>query len=297
MLNFQKKKRKSLINMSDIEKVKQLREATGAGFKDCNLAVKESGGDLDKAVEILRVKGISKASKKMSRDAKEGVIATSGDDNKISILELNCETDFVAKNDDFVSFAKELSDLNNQNNSEFDKLNKSNMSNGKSVEDNLVSLIAKMGEKITIGKTKTFNQPGTKNFNYLHTVVKDNLSKLSVIVSLETSDDSEAIKVFGKQLSMHIAASNPLALSSDLIDKDVLQKEQDLVTEELKNSGKPEEIAQKISLGKMNKFKDDNALLSQAWVMEPKKKVQDVVKDLNISNLKINDFYRIKIGE
>ena len=283
--------------MSDIEKVKQLREATGAGFKDCNLAVKESGGDLDKAVEILRVKGISKASKKMSRDAKEGVIATSGDENKISVLELNCETDFVAKNDDFVSFAKELSDLNNQNNSDLDKLNKSNMSDGRSVEDGLVSLIAKMGEKITVGKAKTFNQSGTKNFNYLHTVVKDNLSKLSVIASLETSDDSEAVKAFGKQLSMHIAASNPLALSSDLIDKDVLQKEQDLVTEELKNSGKPDEIAQKISLGKMNKFKDDNALLTQAWVMEPKKKVQDIVKDLNISDLKINDFYRIKIGE
>ena len=283
--------------MSDIEKVKQLREATGAGFKDCNLAVKESGGDLDKAVEILRVKGISKASKKMSRDAKEGVVATSGDENKISVLELNCETDFVAKNDDFVSFAKELSDLNNQNGSDLDKLNKSNMSNGKSVADNLVSLIAKMGEKITVGKAKTFNQSGTKNFNYLHTVVKDNLSKLSVIASLQTSDDSEVVKTFGKQLSMHIAASNPLALSSDLIDKDILQKEQDLVTEELKNSGKPDEIAQKISLGKMNKFKEDNALLSQPWVMEPKKKVQDVVKDLNISDLKINDFYRIKIGE
>ena len=283
--------------MSDIEKVKQLREATGAGFKDCNLAVKESGGDLDKAVEILRVKGISKASKKMSRDAKEGVIATSGDENKISVLELNCETDFVAKNDDFVSFAKELSDLNNQNESDLNKLNKSNMSNGKSVEDNLVSLIAKMGEKITVGKAKTFNQPGTKNFNYLHTVVKDNLSKLSVIASLKTSNDSDAVKTFGKQLSMHIAASNPLALSSDLIGKEILQKEQDLVTEELKNSGKPDEIAQKISLGKMNKFKDDNALLTQAWVMEPKKKVQDVVKDLNISDLKINDFYRIKIGE
>jgi len=283
--------------MRDIEKVKQLREATGAGFKDCNLAVKESGGDLDKAVEILRVKGISKASKKMSRDAKEGVIATSGDENKISVLELNCETDFVAKNDDFVSFAKELSDLNNQNNSDLNKLNKSNMSNGKSVEDSLVSLIAKMGEKITVGKAKTFNQSGTKNFNYLHTVVKDNLSKLSVIASLETSDDSDVVKIFGKQLSMHIAASNPLALRSDLIDKEVLQKEQDLVTEELKNSGKPDEIAQKISLGKMNKFKDDNALLTQAWVMEPKKKVQDIIKDLNISDLKINDFYRIKIGE
>ena len=283
--------------MSDIEKVKQLREATGAGFKDCNLAVKESGGDLDKAVEILRVKGISKASKKMSRDAKEGVIATSGDENKISVIELNCETDFVAKNDDFVSFAKEISELNNKNNSDLDKLNKSNMSNGQTVADNLVSLIAKMGEKITVGKTKTFNQSGSKNFNYLHTVVKDNLSKLSVIASLETSDDSDNVKAFGKQLSMHIAASNPLALSSDLIDKDLLQKEQDLVTEELKSSGKPEEIAQKISLGKMNKFKEENALLTQAWVMEPKKKVQDIVKDLNISDLRIKDFYRLKIGE
>ena len=283
--------------MSDLEKVKQLREATGAGFKDCNLAVKESGGDLDKAVEILRVKGISKASKKMSRDAKEGVIATSGDENKISVIEINCETDFVAKNDDFVSFAKELSELNNQNSSDLEKLNKSKMGNGETVEDSLVALIAKMGEKITVGKAKTFNQSGSKNFNYLHTVVKDNLSKLSVITSLETSDNSDNVKAFGKQLSMHIAASNPLALSSDLIDKDLLQKEQDLVTEELKSSGKPEEIAQKISLGKMNKFKEENALLTQAWVMEPKKKVQDIVKELNIPDLKINDFFRIKIGE
>ena len=283
--------------MSDIEKVKQLREATGAGFKDCNLAVKESGGDLEKAVEILRVKGISKASKKMSRDAKEGVIATSGNEKKISVIELNCETDFVAKNDDFVSFAKELSELNNKIDSDLDKLKKSNMSNGQTVEENLVSLISKIGEKITIGKTRTFNKSGAKHFNYLHTVVKDNLSKLSVIASIETSDDSDVVKTFGKQLSMHIAASNPLALSSDLIDQDVLQKEQDLVTEELKSSGKPEEIVQKISLGKMSKFKEENALLTQAWVMEPKKKVQDIVKELNIPDLKINDFFRIKIGE
>ena len=283
--------------MSDLEKVKQLREATGAGFKDCNLAVKESGGDLDKAVEILRVKGISKASKKMSRDAKEGVIATSGDESKISVIEINCETDFVAKNDDFVSFAKELSELNNQNSSDLEKLNKSKMGNGETVEDSLVALIAKMGEKITVGKAKTSNQSGSKNFNYLHTVVKDNLSKLSVIASLETSDHSDNVKAFGKQLSMHIAASNPLALTSDLIDKDLLQKEQDLVAEELKNSGKPEDIAQKISLGKMNKFKEENALLTQAWVMEPKKKVQDIIKELNIPDLKINNFLRIKIGE
>ena len=125
--------------MSDIEKVKKLREATGAGFKDCNLAIKESGGDLDKAIEILRVKGISKASKKMSRDAKEGVVAISGDENKTSIIEVNCETDFVAKNENFINFVKELSDLNNEKNSNIDELNKTNMKNGISVQDNLVA--------------------------------------------------------------------------------------------------------------------------------------------------------------
>ena len=283
--------------MSDIEKVKQLREATGAGFKDCNLAVKESGGDLDKAIEILRVKGISKASKKMSRDAKEGVVATSGDESKISVIELNCETDFVAKNDDFVSFAKELSELNNNNNSDLIKLNKSHMTNGQTVEDSLVALISKMGEKITIGRVKTFSHSGTKNFNYLHTVVKDNLSKLAVVVSLETNEASDIISSFGKQLAMHVAASNPLALDSSSINNDIIEKEQELIIEELKNSGKPDEIVQKISLGKINKFKEDNGLLSQSWVMEPKKKVQEIVKDLSIADLKIKDFYRIKIGE
>ncbi|MDB2341926.1 translation elongation factor Ts [Candidatus Pelagibacter bacterium] len=283
--------------MSDIEKVKQLREATGAGFKDCNLAVKESGGDLDKAIEILRVKGISKASKKMSRDAKEGVVATSGDENKTSVIELNCETDFVAKNEDFISFAKELSELNNTNESDAEKLNKSSMKNGKTVEENLVALIAKMGEKITIGRIKTFNHVGAKNFNYLHTVVKDNLSKLAVVVSLETKDTSENIKSFGKQLAMHVAASNPLALESNSINEKVIQKEQELINEELKNSGKPAEIAEKISLGKINKFKEENSLLSQSWVMEPKKKVQDIMKDLSVTDLKIKDFYRLKIGE
>ena len=283
--------------MSDIEKVKKLREATGAGFKDCNLAIKEYNGDLDKAVEILRVKGISKASKKMSRDAKEGVVAVSGDENKTSIIEVNCETDFVAKNDDFINFVKELSELNNEKDSNVEELNKCKMKNGNIVQDNLVALIAKIGEKITIGQAKTITNSTSKNYQYLHTVVKDNLAKLAVVVSLETKDNSETIKTFGKQLSMHIAASNPLALESGLIDKAIIDKEQELITEELKNSGKPEDIAKKISLGKMNKFKEENALLTQAWVMEPKKKVQDVLKELAINDLKIKEFSRIKIGE
>jgi len=283
--------------MSDIEKVKKLRVATGAGFKDCNLAIKEANGDLDKAVEILRVKGISKASKKMSREAKEGVVAISGDEKKTSIIEVNCETDFVAKNNDFINFVKELSELNNQNDSNIDNLKKSKMKNGSSVEDNLVALIAKIGEKITIGQTKTISNSSSTNYQYLHTVVKDNLAKLAVIVSLETKENSEIVKTFGKQLSMHIAASNPLALDSTLIDKAIIDKEHQLITEELKNSGKPEDIAKKISLGKMNKFKEENALMTQAWVMEPKKKVQDVLKELAINDLEIKEFSRIKIGE
>lgn len=283
--------------MSDIEKVKKLRELTGAGFKDCNLAIKESDGDLDKAIEILRVKGISKASKKMSRDAKEGVIAVTENDKQISLIEVNCETDFVAKNDDFVNFVKELSDLNNSVNSNVEDLKKSKMVNGQSVEENLVALIAKIGEKITIGKTKTLSNEGTVKSKYLHTIVKDNLAKLAVAVSLETNNNSVEVKNFGKQLSMHIAASSPLALDQNSIDQSIIDKEQELVTEELKNSGKPEEIAKKISLGKMSKFKEENALLSQAWVMEPKKKVQNILKELSIPDLKIKEFVRFKIGE
>ncbi len=258
--------------MSDIEKVKQLRRSTGAGFRDCSSAMNEANGDIEKAIEILRVKGISKASKKMSRNAKEGVIAVSGDENKTSLIEVNCETDFVAKNDDFVNFVKELSELNNSCDSDIKKLKKIIMKNYKTVEENLVALIAKMGEKITIGRIKTFNHSGAKNFNYLHTVVKDNLSKLAVVVALETNDTSENLKSFGKQLAMHVAASNPLALEPNKIDKDILDKEESLISEELKNTGKPDEIVKKISIGKINKFKEENGLLTQPWVMEPKKR-------------------------
>ena len=283
--------------MTDIDKVKKLRQSTGAGFKDCNSALKESGGNLEKAAEILRVKGIAKASKKMTRDAKEGVIVISGDHNKTSIVEINCETDFVAKNEDFINFVKELSDLNNKNSSILDKLNKSVMSNGKSVEENLVALIAKIGEKITIGRLKTIQNENSENFIYQHSVIKDNVSKLGVIVSLEKSHKNDKISHFGKQLSMHIAASNPLALISDEISTEILAKEQTLISEELKNAGKPEEIAKKISIGKMNKFKEENSLMTQDWVMEPKKKVKDILSEIDIPGLKIKEFIRMKIGE
>ena len=283
--------------MSELEQVKKLRKLCGAGFKDCLSALQEANGDIDKALEILRIKGISKASKKMSRVANEGVVAVSGDEKKISLLEVNCETDFVAKNNDFISFVKELSDLNHLLNSDQETLKKSKMKNSGTVENNLVALISKIGEKITIGRSKTFNYDGSKNFNYLHTVIKDNLSKLAVLVCLETKDNSENLKKFGKQLSMHIAASNPLAIESKDIDEEILNKETSLIQEELKNSGKTDDIVKKISLGKINKFKEENSLMNQAWVMEPKKKVKDILKELSITDLKIKDFYRLKIGE
>jgi len=283
--------------MSDIEKVKKLRLLTGAGFKDCNSTLKEANGDIDKAIELLRVKGISKASKKMTRSANDGVVAVSSNDQKTSVIEVNCETDFVAKNEDFINFVKELSELNVKTNSNLEELRKTCLKNGKSVDVNLVDLIAKIGEKITIGRLKTFNQDGCNNFVYHHSVVKDNLSKLAVITCIKSKSLDENIKLFGKQISMHIAACNPLSINEENIDKKILEKEKELIAEELKSLGKPEKITNKIAQGKLNKYKEENSLLSQQWVMEPKKKVIDILNEINGNDIEIVDYIRIKVGE
>ena len=283
--------------MSDLESVKKLRSTTGAGFKDCNSALKEASGDLDKAIEILRIKGVSKASKKMSREANEGLVFICSDEKKTSIIEVNCETDFVAKNDDFLNFTKEIGEINNSVNSDIEKLNNSKMKNGSTVSQNLIDLIAKIGEKITIGRSKTLENSKSKIFTYNHSIVKDNLSKLGVVVSLEFEKSSKDIEQFGKQLSMHIAASNPMVADKKDMKEDVVQKEKKIIEEELKSLGKPKEIAEKISLGKINKFKEDNSLLTQDWVMDPKLKVRDVLTKVDSKSLKIKDFIRIKIGE
>ena len=257
--------------MSDINKVKELRKLTGAGFKDCNLALKETSGNLEKATEILRVKGITKASKKMTRDANEGVIVVSGNSEKTSIIEINCETDFVAKNDNFILFAKELGDLNNACESNPDKLKNSLMKNKISVNENLIALISKIGEKITIGRNQTIKNENCKNFIYQHSVIEDNVSKLAVITSLIDSN-SNNFDLIGKQISMHIAASSPISIDSKDINKEIIDKETQLIAEELKNSGKADDIINKISAGKIKKFMEENSLLTQDWVMEPKKK-------------------------
>ena len=218
-------------------------------------------------------------------------------EKKTSIIEINCETDFVAKNYDFLKFTKEIGEINNSVNSDLDKLNKSKMKNGSTVSQNLIDLIAKIGEKITIGRSKTLENSKAKIFTYNHSIVKDNMSKLGVVVSLEFDKSSKDIEQFGKQLSMHIAASNPMVIEKKDIKEEIILKEKTIINEELKNLGKPQEIAEKISLGKINKFKEDNSLLTQDWVMDPKLKVNDVLAQVDSKNLKIKDFIRIKIGE
>ena len=283
--------------MSNINKVKELRKATGAGFKDCNNALLESNGDISKSIEILRVKGISKASKKMSREANEGLVSITNNEKQISLIEINCETDFVAKNEDFINFTKELSNLFNITNISSEKLKKIKMKNNLTVEDSLVEIISKIGEKITVGRSKIVPNKGVKNYFYMHTKVEENLAKLGVIVSLKTVNNDENVNIFGKQLCMHIAASNPICLNEDDISVDVLQKEKELISEELKNTGKPENIVNKISIGKLDKFKKENSLMTQEWVMDPKKKVKQIIKELNIPDLEIKEFFRVKIGE
>ena len=171
------------------------------------------------------------------------------------------------------------------------------MQNEKTVNENLVAMIAKVGEKITIGRAKTIENTNTKNFSYQHSIVKNNVSKLGVIVSLENNEQSDKVNSFGKQLAMHIAASNPIALTSDKIQKEIIDKEQELISEELKNSGKTDEIAKKISLGKLNKFKEENSLMTQDWVMEPKKKVKEIISEISNKGINIKEFIRLKIGE
>ena len=284
--------------MSNIEKVKELRKATGAGFKDCNNALKEAKEDLEKAIEILRVKGISKASKKMLREANEGVITLLQDEQSCSILEVNCETDFVAKNNDFIEFVKELSELNHKNTSERENLINENMKNSKTVNENLTSLISKIGEKITIGRAKTIVDSEAKIYTYMHSVIQENISKLAVIVSLKSNKfDMSKVDLFGKQLCMHIAASNPLTIDQKFINEDILNKEKELISEELKNTGKQADIIEKIANGKIKKFKEESSLLTQDWVMDPKKKVQDIIDEYTDFNIEIKKFIRLKIGE
>lgn len=281
-----------------LEKVKQLRKITGVGYKDCKNAIDETQGDIEKSVELLRKKGIAKAIKKMSRVAAEGLICIYEQDNQFSMIEINSETDFVAKNNQFVNFAEEISQLALIKSGKMEDILNSTMTNKKNVKDNLVDLISKIGEKITLRRSVFIGKDKSINFSYTHSSLKKNVGKLGVLLSIETTKPKNEILNLGKQLAMQVAASSPLAIDKESLDQNILQKEKEIIKEELKNSGKDTKIVEKIAIGKLNKFIADNTLLNQEWIMDPKKKVKDVLKEVvGKDKIEIKKFIRFKVGE
>ncbi|MDC1124342.1 translation elongation factor Ts [Pelagibacteraceae bacterium] len=284
-------------NKDLLDSIKKLREMTGVGFNDCKIALDESKGDIEKSVEFLRKKGIAKASKKMSRTASEGLALVKEYDGQISIIEINSETDFVAKNQDFINFCKELSDINFSSKGNLEKLQETKMANDISVKDNLVNLIAKIGEKITIRRTNFFNNSSGTNYFYVHSAIEKNIGKIISVVKLDGIIKGKNDEI-GLKLAMHIAASNPLAIDKDEIDKSIINKELEIIKAEITNSGKPVEMVEKISKGKISKFLNDNSLLNQLWIMDPKKKVSDILKENSSGKeIKVLQFIKYKVGE
>ena len=280
-----------------LNNIKKLRELTGVGFKDCKLALDETKGDIEKSVEFLRKKGIAKASKKMNRTASEGLALAEELNGEISIIEVNSETDFVAKNEDFINFCKELSSINFKSKGNLDKINNFQMKNGLSVKDSLVNLIAKIGEKITIRRSQFFDKEKGLNFFYVHSAIQKNIGKIISVVKIEGITKGKNDEL-GTKIAMHIAASNPLAIEKEDINKKIVEKELEIIKAETINSGKPKEIAEKISSGKLLKFLNENSLLNQIWIMDPKKKVSDILKENSTSKeIKILDFVKYKVGE
>ncbi len=284
-------------NKDLLDNIKKLREITGVGFKDCKVALDENKGDIKKSIEFLRKKGIAKASKKMDRTAADGLVLVNEKDGEISIIEINSETDFVAKNENFISFCKELSKINFSVKGNLNQLQNSKMSDGGFVKDNLVSLIAKIGEKITIRRCDFFDNKKGLNFFYVHSASEKNIGKIISIVSVEGIIKGKNEEL-GNKLAMHIAASSPLAINSDDIDKDIVNKELEIIKAEIVNSGKAREMVEKIAKGKITKFLNDNSLLNQIWIMDPKKKVSEILKENSSTiQIKILNFVRYKVGE
>ena len=281
-----------------LKKVKQLREITGVGFRDCKNAIEETKGDIEKSIELLRKQGIAKASKRMERIAAEGLICISEEDNNFSMIEINSETDFVAKNSEFINFVEDVSKAALKKDGKMESILISEMINKKKVKDNLVELISKIGEKITLRRSAFVGKDKSINFSYIHGAIKKNIGKLGVLLSLETTKTKDKIADLGKQLAMQVAASSPLAIDKNDLDANILKKEKEIISEELKNTGKNTNIVDKIATGKLNKFIAENTLLNQEWIMEPKKKVRDIIKEVaGKEKIIIKKFIRFKVGE
>ena len=282
--------------MSVLEKVKELREVTGAGMQDCKNALKENNNDIDKSVEYLRKKGVLKASKKSSRDAAEGLIIIGENQNNFTLTEINTETDFVAKNNEFIEFCSKVSEVSLNANS-LDELQNQKL-NDSTIEESIVNLISKIGENIKLRRFENINKDGQKISYYIHNKSSDLTGK--IVSALKYKSNKDKSKSFANNICMHIAAMSPMALDEKNLDKNFLESEKKIIEEQLSKEGKKPEIIEKIMTGKLNKVISENTLLGQSWVVDQditvKKAIDKFNKD-NSDNFEIISYYKFKVGE
>ena len=283
--------------MSTLEKVKELREITGAGMQDCKTALSENNNDIDQAVDFLRKKGILKAAKKSSRDAAEGLVATCIS-NKVGILiEINSETDFVAKNKEFINFCEEVAKKSLEAKTT-DDLRTLKINENDTIDQAITKLISKIGENIKIRKFEKITCDGHIAY-YIHNKASESTGKIGVLLSYET-DNQKVANELAKNICMHIAALNPMSIDESGIDKDFIEKERKIIVEQLKDDKKKPDILKKIIDGKISKILTENSLLKQKWVIDPDINVEKAVESFSKSHkikFNITNFKRLKVGE
>ena len=280
--------------------VKELRERTGAGMMDCKKALGETNGDMEAAIDWLRTKGLAAAAKKAGRTAAEGLVGVAVEGTKGAVVEINSETDFVAKNEQFQEFVREVSKLALGANGDIDALKAASYPGGGTVEEKLTDNIATIGENQSLRRTALLEVSEGAVISYVHNAAAPNMGKIGVLVALEGSAPADTLTALGKQLAMHIAAANPLALNGDDLDPALIERERAIAIEKANESGKPANIVEKMVEGSMAKFRKENALLSQLFVMDNKTPVADVVagaaKDSG-GSITLKNFVRFQLGE
>ncbi len=280
--------------------VKELRERTGAGMMDCKKALAENQGDMEAAVDWLRAKGLSAAAKKAGRTAAEGLVGVAVEGNSGAIVEVNSETDFVAKNEKFQDFVGNVAKLALKTDGDVAALLAAAYPGGGTVEETLTNNIATIGENQSVRRTAVLAVGQGAVVPYVHNAVAPGLGKIGVLVALESSADAGTLQALGKQVAMHIAAANPLALNGEDLDAELIERERSIAIEKAKESGKPQNIAEKMVEGSIAKFRKDHALLSQLFVMDNKTPVADVLASAGKeagNDIKIAAFVRFQLGE
>jgi len=280
--------------------VKELRERSGAGMMDCKKALSENNGDMEAAVDWLRTKGLAAVAKKSSRTAAEGLVGVAVAGTKGVAIEVNSQTDFVAKNDQFQSFVRDVVAIALESGDDVEALKGQTMPGGGTVEDALVANISTIGENQVLRRAKAVEVAKGAVIPYVHNSAGPGLGKIGVLVALESDAGVDVLEPLGKQIAMHIAAAFPLALDESGLDQDILERERQIATEKAADSGKPADIIAKMVEGSVKKFAKENALLSQPIVMDGKTPVADVVakaaKDAGTS-IVLKDYVRFQLGE